>query len=399
MASISVRNRTNGAGSFRVTYQQNGRQRQETFPTIGGATRFKNMVEHLGPEQARRVLAARQEDHHAPTLHEWFERFLDPTSGILTGITDGTRWEYRSVANRSFLKSALAETPIDMITREDVATWVDWETRQPTRVSKSAHKRDKTNPLVPISAKTVQMFQSLLSQTLQAAVNHDVIPSNPAHAVRVPRGRKPEMVFLTPGEFEVLLHFVPDYWKPLVRFLATTGCRFGEATAITYGDINRDATPPTVRIDKAWKHAPGHKIVLGPPKTEAGNRTIGIPAQTVAMLGTGKPGDPVFKTRRGDTVRRQHFGEVIWRKAVRDANSPEKCKQAGLTPIEKRPRVHDLRHSHVSWLIAQGVALPVIKRRLGHESITTTVDTYGHLMPDVQALAVGAVESALGIES
>uniref|UniRef100_UPI0035632836 tyrosine-type recombinase/integrase n=1 Tax=Actinotalea sp. TaxID=1872145 RepID=UPI0035632836 len=66
------------------------------------------------------------------------------------------------------------------------------------------------------------------------------------------------------------------------------------------------------------------------------------------------------------------------------ANDAEACAAAGLTPIGKRPRVHDCRHSHASWLIAQGRPLPYIQRRLGHEKITTTVGTYGHLMPDAQ---------------
>jgi len=58
----------------------------------------------------------------------------------------------------------------------------------------------------------------------------------------------------------------------------------------------------------------------------------------------------------------------------------ERARALGL---EKDTRIHDLRHTHASWLIAAGRPLPSIQRRLGHESITTTVDTYGHLMMEV----------------
>ncbi|MCA0329475.1 MAG: tyrosine-type recombinase/integrase [Actinobacteria bacterium] len=58
--------------------------------------------------------------------------------------------------------------------------------------------------------------------------------------------------------------------------------------------------------------------------------------------------------------------------------------------------MHDLRHSHASWLIAAGVPLPVIQRRLGHESIQTTVDVYGHLAPDALEIAAQAATLALG---
>jgi integrase len=64
--------------------------------------------------------------------------------------------------------------------------------------------------------------------------------------------------------------------------------------------------------------------------------------------------------------------------------------------LEIRPRIHDLRHTHVSWLIAQGVQLPAISRRLGHESITTTNDRYGHLLPEVDDGLVRVLGAAMG---
>jgi hypothetical protein len=58
-------------------------------------------------------------------------------------------------------------------------------------------------------------------------------------------------------------------------------------------------------------------------------------------------------------------------------------------------RIHDVRHTHVSWLIAGGLPLPNIQARLGHESITTTIDTYGHLMPVGNELASQIIDTAL----
>ena len=58
--------------------------------------------------------------------------------------------------------------------------------------------------------------------------------------------------------------------------------------------------------------------------------------------------------------------------------------------LTKRPRVHDLRHTHASWMIAAGTDLFVLQRRLGHESITTTTETYAHLLPDQQRAAADA---------
>ena len=64
--------------------------------------------------------------------------------------------------------------------------------------------------------------------------------------------------------------------------------------------------------------------------------------------------------------------------------------------LEKLPRIHDLRHSHVSWLIDEGVRLEVISRRVGHASIKITYDRYGHLDPRVDDEVNAAIDRAAG---
>jgi integrase len=70
-------------------------------------------------------------------------------------------------------------------------------------------------------------------------------------------------------------------------------------------------------------------------------------------------------------------------------------KQAQKNGLTKKPRPHDLRHTHVAWLIAANVPLPAIQARLGHESITTTVDRYGHLVQQLDDEVAAAVEAAM----
>ena len=76
----------------------------------------------------------------------------------------------------------------------------------------------------------------------------------------------------------------------------------------------------------------------------------------------------------------------FWKQAIPEA------QQRGL---RKAPSLQDLRHTHASWLIAANVPLPAIQRRLGHESITTTVDRYGHLVKELETEALAAIEAAL----
>jgi integrase len=113
---------------------------------------------------------------------------------------------------------------------------------------------------------------------------------------------------------------------------------------------------------------------LGPPKTKKSRRTISLSPALVAILERNlrgkRPDDFIFLSPEGRALHQVDFYEDRWLPALKAA------EDAGLT---QRPRFHDLRHTHAAWLISAGVPLPKIQERLGHESITTTIDVYGGL--------------------
>ena len=92
------------------------------------------------------------------------------------------------------------------------------------------------------------------------------------------------------------------------------------------------------------------------------------------------PDDFVFLSRSGLPLHNGDFYTHVWRKLMKVLAAE------GIPPF----RFHDLRHTHVAWLIAGGAPLPHIQARLGHESITTTIDTYGHLLPAGDELIRGS---------
>ena len=105
------------------------------------------------------------------------------------------------------------------------------------------------------------------------------------------------------------------------------------------------------------------------------------------LLADRKRTERLFLPPKGGPLRHRTFYRDIWLR--------HSVSRAGIR--EPYPRLHDIRHSHVAWLIAIGTPLPVIQRRLGHEKITTTIDTYGHLLPELAAAeveAAGAVFAA-----
>ena len=186
---------------------------------------------------------------------------------------------------------------------------------------------------------------------------------NVAKGVQPPRGEAMcEAVFLTRSELALIVDALPPRSAPLAEFLAGTGLRFGEATALLGADLTLPDTPSAgadgaagrgvVTVSKAWKTDPDAdgRFVVGAPKTQRGRRTVTLPARLAQQL-----------DELGDQLR-------------------------------ARPRIPDLRHTHASWLIAAVVPLTVIQRRLGHESIKTTSGRYGNLADAADAAAAAALD-------
>jgi len=393
MAAVIPVKRARGGYAWRVMARdENKKMKQETFSgpdavaVEKAALAFARLVDRVGITEAARIRTQRSgaATRGAPTVTEWVDTYLDKSTGLLAGVTDATRADYRRDATR-YIEPRLGELPIDQVDVDEVARWVVWLEAQEWKGK-------------PIAAQTVRARHSLLSQILEAAAAKGHRSGNPARGATLTRGRKRKMVVLTQSELAVLLHFVPERWRPLVLWQAGTGMRWGEATALTWGDLDRDARPMLVNIDKAWQRTEaGQRPTLGPPKTDAGERTISVPDALVAQLGTPRAGDVlVFPSRVGKRVRSSSFHSHVWYPALTLANDAKACEASGLTPIGKRPRVHDLRHFHASALIHAGRPLPYIQARLGHEKITTTVDTYGHLLPDAQQGDADAVARILG---
>jgi hypothetical protein len=169
-----------------------------------------------------------------------------------------------------------------------------------------------------------------------------------------------------------------------------TGTRFGEATALTVADVDVLSKPPTARINKAWKRDGRSRFYVGATKTGAGKRTIGLNPALVELLiplVASRPGkELVFTTPKGGRIIHKLYWHHYWGPAVRTAQT------IGLT---KNPRIHDLRHTHASWLIQDGVPLFTVSRRLGHASTRTTEQVYGHLMPEALQTGADATERSV----
>ncbi len=369
MAHIQERRRASGDTVYRVMFRIEGRQQSETFDTRAAADEFAELIERLGPDRARQSLSARL-GTTAPTLTvaAWVGEHI----AGLPGITGGTRHSYERMLRLHIEPTLLGSLPLTAVTRDHVLAWA----------------ADLTGQL---GAKTIRNIRGLLSAALSHAVDDGLIAANPVRNVRVGRTVTREMTTLSTGEFAILLGAIEERYQPLIATLAGTGLRWSEATALQVGDVHLDDTVPILRITRAWKHTGTRARALGPPKSKAGRRTVALPPQVVASLRpliADRPADAfVFTAARGGPLRHDHFYERVWRPTL-DALASKRI-------LTKRPRIHDLRHTHASWQIAAGVPLPVLQRRLGHTSIVTTVDTYGHMAPDDLIVTAAAASLSL----
>lgn len=103
---------------------------------------------------------------------------------------------------------------------------------------------------------------------MASAVAQGLRPDNPAYRTRLKQGTKKEATFLTPEEFSTILHFAPVKHERFLMFLAGSGCRWGEATAVRWSDLNLTAATPTIRITQAWKKGKTSSPVLKQPKSQ-----------------------------------------------------------------------------------------------------------------------------------
>jgi integrase len=329
-----------------------------TFATRPEAERFVRDCDDRGITWALGEYRRAKDDEDEMTLDEWSERHFDS----IPNVTPGTLITYRRIYARTW-SGPLGHYRLSQLNREVISRAVQ---------------------NVPGSDKTVRNAWGVLASMLKVAVTDGHLARSPAAGIKLAVKTSHEKVehrYLTEDEFWQVLDDTPDYWRPLVVMLGGTGMRWGEAAALLVGDVN--PAQRIVRVTKAEKwDASTSTRTVGPPKTAKSNRTITLPTEVLDELEpvlTGrKRGERLFLPPKGGPLRHMTFYRDIWRrKSTANIDDP-------------KPRLHDLRHSHVAWLIAAGAPLPVIQARLGHEKITTTIDTYGHLLPDVQRAAADA---------
>lgn len=245
-----------------------------------------------------------------------------------------------------------------------------------------------------LSARTVRYNHTILRKALADAVRKGLIARNVADLADPPSARSaraPEMAWWTPAELGTFLSAVAgDELHPLFRLASMTGLRRGEVCGLRWAEVNLDSG--LVQVRRQLTVVDGRVIAEEHPKSDHGRRTVEVDESTVATLrhhrgsqlgrrmlvGAGwREGDLVFCGPAGEQLHPESVAKAFVRRA----------RIAGVPVI----RFHDLRHTHCAHLIAAGRNPREISVRLGHASVSFTLDRYGHLMPEAGGDAAAAV--------
>lgn len=222
-----------------------------------------------------------------------------------------------------------------------------------------------------LAASYLRMIQNQLTAVFNHAERFYNLKENPCKKVdKMGSAKSPNLNFWTQEEFETFIPYTKDkpIYSMIFKVLFWTGMRIGEVLALTKADIN--LTECSIRINKTY-YRKNKKDYITTPKTEKSNRVTSVPMFLAKELKWYMAG--IYGLEERDRIF------PITQRPVQHW-LVEKAREAGVKQI----RVHDLRHSHVALLIRMGVAPIAIAQRIGHESVTTTMNTYGHLYPTVQ---------------
>jgi integrase len=375
VASIRERPKADGSVAYAVLWRDSdtGKQTSYNLQSKEEAQRFKRLVEANGNSLNAVERILEKVVVGGPTVADHMTRHVE----MLTRAGEDQIKRYTN-AIKNYFSGRLGKLPVAAVEHEDVVLWVK-------EMQRTKYKGK------PLSAKTIANHHGLLSASMETAVRLRLRGDNPCKGVQLPRDESitEKMHFMTAAESLAVVQAHPARYRPLMAFLRGTGARFGEATALLGRDFQLDVKQPTVRIEKAWKRDKNDRFYVGPPKTKKSRRSVSLSPSLVTTLRplveAAGPEGLVFTTSYGGPIRHSTFYD-FWDDAL---------TSLGYGKSGERPRIHDMRHTHASLMLGAGMSPFELSRRLGHESIHTTVDRYSHLVPDAHFRAAEMAERAL----
>lgn len=375
MASIRERPRKDGGGSYTVTWRDPDKGLQSrTFDDKAKAQELKDFLDANGNSFKLAATAKIRKDSTAPTVYDVVVKHID----LLRKPQPGTIAKYRRMAAAHIAPSDLGKTPVDKVTKAAVIDWLDG-----LKVQSRANQETGR----PLSRKSKGNVHAVLSAAFATAIDMEVMTRNPAKGVsEADLNEAREPVYLSPEDLSLLADRINPHYKLFIRFLAGTGLRYSEATALRRRDISFKSGRAEVRVSRAWK-ARDKGEEIGPPKSKKGNRTVTCNAAlSEALLEHLEPlglDEFVFTRPDGEYIRNSRFHKEVWQ--------PLMVELLEDGTLDRKPWIHEIRHAHCTHLLDANVPVHVVQARMGHEDPQTTLRVYARLSKASDAAAADAL--------
>ena len=344
-------------GMWRTRWRdESGRQRSKSFKRKADASAFEAETKH----------AMRQGDFVSTvagqiTLYALADRWLDASPHLAAG----TLVTYRRDLDRYILPS-LGTLVVANVTDDVIQRYLATEMEK--YAASSVHRHYRT-----------------LRTMFEWAIRRRMISSNPCANVHPPRVAASKVHYLTAEEVERLADVIAPRYRAFVLVAAYGGLRWGELIGLRRSAVDGQRltiTEQLVKRDNEWRRED--------TKTSSSRRTVLLPASIADDLKEhlatfSQEGDDglVFVNQTGAPIGHS-FRANVWAPACVRAGLAEKVYSPGRLPkIVGAPRIHDMRHTAVALAISTGAHPKAIQQRLGHSSITVTLNTYGHLLDGV----------------
>jgi integrase len=306
------------------------------------------------------------------TLGEYLGSWLELCEG--RGLRPASIASYR-VTVRTTIAPRLGELRLEKITPRDLNDLY--------RSLLRAGRRDGRGGLSP---RTVRYAHAILRKALSDAVRLGYLEKNPTLAADPPSARAArarQFPTWDPGDLRRFLNFVRgDRFYAAFYLAAASGMRRGELLGLRWCDLDLDAQQLSV-VQCVVEVA--HEVRVGPPKSDRSRRMIALDEKTTAVLAEHKrsqederkkrgeklaPHEFVFAAEDGSPIHPACFSQIFGRRV-----------EAAQVP---RIRFHDLRHTHATLALRAHVHPKIVSERLGHSTVSITLDTYSHCIPSMQ---------------
>ena len=333
------------------------------------------------------------------------DRYLNTT---LTSITTGTFVEPSSLTLDAFLNKWLesaAKPQVSERTFAEYAALLRRYVRDPIGKKKLSDLRALDIQTLysemqesGLSARVVRYTHAVLSSALKQAVRWSMLYRNPAELVQLPKQARKEMSALTPEQsMRFLAVLEGDRYSALFALALSTGMRPGEYLGLRWTDVDLSKPAVTVRRALVWR-TKGGGWYFTEPKTSRSRRTIPLPNSMIAALVEHKRRQSEERLRLGSEwqdhglVFTTSLGSPLNISNLTAKHFKPALDRAGLP---RTIRLYDLRHTCATLLLSAGENPKVVSERLGHASVTLTLDVYSHVLPDMQKAATDKLENLL----